>query len=79
MNCFNCVHSTLIIIIREEIYRLKSQLHESEDGGAEKDVEIARLKSDLSHWKLKATKSAQDIQAFEAEQRKANAEIQVVF
>lgn len=66
-----------ILFCRSEIYTIKQSLHASEDREAEKSVELARLRSDLSHWKLQVTKYAQQLQSSNAALKKAQNDMDV--
>ena len=55
-----------------EIASLRSQLHEAEDKESERNVEVARLKADLNHWKNKSTKLSKELQTTDESLKKAN-------
>ena len=56
---------------------LRCQLHEAEDRESERNVEIARLKADLNHWKNRATKLTKELQTSEDALKKSHSHIQV--
>ena len=62
---------------RSELSSLRCQLHEAEDRESERNVEIARLKADLNHWKNRATKLTKELQTSEDALKKSHNQIQV--
>ena len=62
---------------RSELSSLRCQLHEAEDRESERNVEIARLKADLNHWKNRATKLTKELQTREDALKKSHSQIQV--
>lgn len=67
----------LFLLFRSELSGVRSQLHEAEDRESERNVEIARLKADLNHWKNRATKLNKELQTSDEALKKANNQLQV--
>jgi len=65
------------VYYRAELATIRSQLHETEDRESERNVEIARLKADLNHWKNKSAKLSKELQTSEELLKKANSTVNV--